>query len=300
MIAADLHPIDADEGQLSQVINNLVINAKQAMSNGGMITISAENVAVSESDGLPLKVGDYICITVQDRGVGIPDVLLPKIFDPFFTTKPKGHGLGLATSYSIIKQHHGYLTVQSQPDVGTSFFIYLPALYGKVEFKLAKTDLLPNGSGRILFMDDEETIRKFAREILSAFGYEVECVKDGHSAIASYRAAMERGQPFDGVILDLTIPGGLGGKETVQQLLALDPKVKAIVSSGYSMTRCWPTIANTVFAGGSLSPTRWRNSIKSYMRSMARGGRWSIKFDLKAIPAPSRGFVMTAKRTSLI
>ena len=232
-IAPDLWPVEADAGQLSQVINNLIINAQQAMPQGGVIGVTAENVTLGADSGLPL-VGDYVRTVITDQGVGIAKDHLAKIFDPFFTTKSKGTGLGLATSYAIVKKHRGHLAVQSELGNGATFFIYLPASRKEIEPASDPRSIPVSGSGKILFMDDDPVIRRFASAALGSFGYEAECVNDGSEAVARYRRAQEQGEPYLGVILDLTIPGGMGGKDTMQALLAINPKIQAIVSSGYS------------------------------------------------------------------
>ncbi len=233
-IPADLWPVEIDEGQISQVINNLVINADQSMPEGGIIQVQAENVAVHLQQNIPLPPGEYVKITIKDRGVGIPAKYLSKIFDPYFTTKQQGSGLGLATTYSIIKQHTGHVDVESEVGVGTTFTVWLPASETIVEPKQEEVSELLAGKGRVLLMDDEEIIREAAGEALQGLGYDVEVVKDGAEAITQYKNAQKAGTPFDVVIMDLTIPGGMGGRETVASLLEIDPEAKAIVSSGYS------------------------------------------------------------------
>jgi PAS domain S-box-containing protein len=226
--------VDADESQIGQAINNLIINACQAMPNGGTIQIGLENSEVEAGEALPLKTGRYVKITVTDHGVGIPQEHLAKVFDPYFTTKEKGTGLGLAVSYSIIRNHGGHILVESEPGVRTTFTVYLPASdRNAVDVQHAQDDLI-RGSGRVLVMDDEEMVRLVTGEILGALGYEAEFACDGGEAIERYRNAKERGQPFDVVIMDLTIAGGMGGKDAIRKLLEYDPDVKAIVSSGYS------------------------------------------------------------------
>jgi|GEM_PF-1104690 len=232
----DLWWAEIDEGQINQVINNLLINADQAMPGGGIIELRAENVVVRESDNLPLKGGEYIRVSVKDRGIGIPKEYLPHIFDPYFTTKQKGSGLGLAISYSIIKKHGGYITVDSKVGTGTIFSFYLPASSRQA---LAVEDVIEEegvicGQGKILFMDDQEIIRNMAEEMLTDLGYEVELARDGHEAVEMYQKAHESGNDFDAVILDLTVPGGIGGSDVIGKLLKIDPEVRAIVSSGYS------------------------------------------------------------------
>ncbi len=234
----ELWPVDVDEGQMSQVINNLIINADQAMPDGGIISVTARNMEVDGCDFLPLDPGRYICISIRDQGVGIPKENLSRIFDPYFTTKQQGSGLGLATVYSIVKNHQGHLAVESEEGVGTVFHLYLPASAKEIEpvpgdYRDQASDE-SSCSGRILVMDDEEIIREIAREILNHLGYEIEVCGDGECALERYREALEAGRPFDAVIMDLTIKGGMGGKETMKALLALDPEVKGIVSSGYN------------------------------------------------------------------
>ena len=237
----ELWPVEIDAGQISQVLNNLVINAVQAMPGGGIVCVSAENLALGEESGLPLNVGKYVRIQVRDNGTGIDPEYLAKIFDPYFTTKQTGSGLGLATSYSIIKKHDGLLTVESALGAGTSFYIYLPASNRPVaEPPRAREEPL-RGTGRVLVMDDEPLIRELAKAMLEHLGYEAEQARDGGEAIRLYCQAKENGRPFDAVIMDLTIPGGMGGKEAITKLRALDPEVRAIVSSGYSSD---PVMAN--------------------------------------------------------
>jgi CheY-like chemotaxis protein len=235
-IPDDLWPVEIDEGQISQVIHNLIINAYQAMPDGGAIRVSAENVLLGPDHdlSLTLNLGKYVSLSVEDEGHGIPQHLVSKIFDPYFTTKTKGSGLGLATSYSILKNHDGTITVESEVGKGSTFRIYLPVSSKKEpEKKTVKENPIP-GQGRVLVMDDEAILRDFVGELLELLGYEVDFACDGAETLAVYSNAQERGQPYDCVIMDLTIPGGMGGKEAIQRLLELDPNVKAIVSSGYS------------------------------------------------------------------
>jgi PAS domain S-box-containing protein len=234
-IPNDLWSGEVDTGQISQVINNIAINADQAMPDGGIIEIHTENIKVGIESSLPLKKGYYIKISIKDYGVGIPETIIQKIFDPFFTTKQKGSGLGLATSYSIIQKHNGYITVESVLGIGTTFIIYLPASNKQIPMKKIEEDnKYFVGNGRILLMDDEEYIIDVATEMLNNLGYKVVSSKDGAEAFVLYRHAKESGNPFNAVIMDLTVPGGMGGKELIQRLLEIDPKIKAIVSSGYS------------------------------------------------------------------
>ena len=233
-ISDDLWAVEIDAVQMNQVISNLVINAAQAMPDGGTIRIMAENAIISPEHALPLNPGTYVNFSVQDHGVGIPDTIRQKIFEPYFTTKREGHGLGLATSYSILRNHGGYIAVESG-GVGSTFHIYFPASQEAVPTKGKVVDKgLAIGTGRILVMDNEKHIRDMVAEVLSSIGYEVTTTIDGSGAIDIYKSAMESGDPFDAVIMDLTVPGGMGGKEAIQKLMELDSEVKAIVSSGYS------------------------------------------------------------------
>lgn len=237
-IPDDLWSVDVDVGQFHQVINNIIINADQAMPEGGTIIVSCENVVLGKDAPVPLVPGKYVKIAIKDSGVGIAPEHLPKIFDPYFTTKQKGCGLGLATSYSIIKRHGGYISAESTLGKGSTFYIYLPASAHQLKSETEQIKTSEEKSlfikGRALLMDDDEIVRRVARNILSSLGLEVEVVNDGEAAIHRYQQAKMEDKPFDVVILDLTVPGGMGGKETLQKLKEIDPAVKAIVSSGYS------------------------------------------------------------------
>jgi len=233
-IAGELWPAEVDEGQIGQVFNNLVINACQAMPNGGKIRIAAENTLVEASEGLPLKYGAYVKLTIEDQGMGIPPENLDKIFDPYYTTKNKASGLGLAVSKTIIRNHGGYITATSAVGSGTTIIIYLPhSRKGLTEQKASGEDAIA-GKGRILVMDDEEMVRSVAGAILRQLGYQVEFAGDGAEAVRLYKMALDASEPFDAVIMDLTVPGGMGGREALRELLAIDPQTRAIVSSGYS------------------------------------------------------------------
>ncbi len=235
-ISPDLWSVELDEGQISQVIGNLVINANQAMPNGGIITISAENITNDQSRRtVGLNPGRYVMISIADHGTGITEEILPKIFDPYFTTKETGSGLGLASVYAIINKHGGLITVKSELHVGTTFYIYLPASTQELVKEKEKAETMPLvGHGKILAMDDEENIRELLHQVLSLAGYNVVCAKDSKETLNLYRKAMELGEPFDVVITDLTIPGDIGGKGVIKKLQEIDSKVKAIVFSGYS------------------------------------------------------------------
>jgi signal transduction histidine kinase/CheY-like chemotaxis protein len=234
--AADhgLWQAEADEGQISQVIQNIVLNADQSMPEGGQVVITAKNVRVIEKDHR-LPAGIYLEIDISDNGVGISEQYLEKIFDPYFTTKERGSGLGLATSYSIIKNHKGLIDVKSEVGKGTTFSIYIPAIEPTQQTEHhIPTTAVPARSGKILIMDDEESIRNVACLLVKALGHSTESATRGEEAIEKYQAALRSGEPFDVVILDITIKDGMGGAETVRKLLEIDPSVTAVVMSGYS------------------------------------------------------------------
>ncbi len=233
-IPDNLWPVEADEGQINQVINNLLINADQSMPEGGVIEVHGENAMVKKKGGLALTEGKYVIISIKDHGIGIAKEHLSKIFDPYFTSKQKGSGLGLATAHSIIKRHHGDMTVESEAGVGTVFCIYLPVSDRKPEVKKKERGRAVKGNGKILLMDDEKMVLEASGEMLRHLGYEVEFAEDGDKAVELYRQAREAGHPFICVIMDLTVPGGMGGKKAIRKILEIDPGVKAIVSSGYS------------------------------------------------------------------
>ena len=238
-IPADLWLVDVDEGQISQVINNIILNADQAMPSGGVIEVACRNVQVKASDNLPLREGCYILVTIADQGGGIPEEALPRIFDPYFTTKECGKGLGLSTVYSIVQHHDGHISVSSQPGIGTTFSVYLPASIGTEELSSGQEPVNEPSEarcvkGRILVMDDEENIRDVVAEMLDFIGYEVTLSRDGKEAVSLYTQALKSNRPFAAVLMDLTIPGGMGGGETMRILREMHPEVKGIVSSGYS------------------------------------------------------------------
>jgi PAS domain S-box-containing protein len=233
-MSEDLWAVEVDEGQMSQVIQNIILNAEQAMPQGGVITIGTDNVMFDEGHSLPVAAGRYVKVSIHDQGVGIPKDYLAKVFDPFFTTKQKGSGLGLATSYSIIKNHGGYIEVESDAGTGTTFTFYIPASDKHIEKAIAPDERCTTGEGKILVMDDEEMIRDVASAVLAELGYEVSLAKDGAEAVTLYQKSKDLERPFAAVILDLTVPGGMGGEEALKRLRSIDPGVKAIVSSGYS------------------------------------------------------------------
>ena len=231
----NLPAVKADVGQINQVLSNIIINADQAMPDGGEIVISASGVHIRETSQLSLKMGDYIKLEIKDQGIGISKQHLSKIFDPFFTTKQKGNGLGLATAYSIIKKHGGHLMAQSELGKGSKFTIYLPVTGSPVSPAAASP--MPYRcmqNCRILIMDDDELIRTMTVKALEKCGCSADFTDNGNDAIEFYKKARESGNPYDLVIMDLTIPGGMGGREAILILKKIDPDIKAVVSSGYS------------------------------------------------------------------
>jgi len=232
---------EVDKGQIGQVVQNLVINAVQAMPEGGVMHISMRNQRLGASAVRQLEEGDYLCIVISDTGAGIRQEHLARIFDPYFTTKQSGSGLGLATVYSIIRKHQGHIEVESELGRGTRFRFWLPAVPDARPVAAEVTHAPDNLTGRVLFMDDEEPIRMVAEALLKRLGFEVTCVVDGGEVLRVYAEELAKGLRFDLVIMDLTVPGGLGGRETMIELCKLDPQVKGIVSSGYSSD---PVMAN--------------------------------------------------------
>ena len=226
-------PVEADAGQIGQVIHNLVINAVQAMPGGGRIRVSVENVTLGEVADLPLPPGSYAKVTVADEGVGIPAEHLPQVFDPYFSTKREGSGLGLATVYSIVRNHGGHVAVASAATGGSTFDVYLPVARSSAEPR-PEPARPARGGGRVLLMDDDAAVRNVGRTMLTRLGYEVTTAADGREAVERFDDARRAGRPPDVVVLDLTVPGGMGGEEALRALRAIDPGVRAVVTSGYS------------------------------------------------------------------
>jgi PAS domain S-box-containing protein len=257
-IPDDLWVAEVDETQISRVISNIVINADQAMPQGGMISIMAKNMVIKRRSHLKLPEGNYLEIAIKDNGTGISKKHLSRIFEPFFTTKQKGRGLGLPTAYSIIKNHGGYMTAQSKLGVGTTIYFYVHATTEPLpvaEETVNKSYI--SGRGSILVMDDEEMIRDMLYNGLSDVGYKIELAADGTEAIEKYTKAEQSGDKFDAVIMDLTIPGGMGGKETIKKLLEIDPNVKAIASSGYANGAVMANFKRYGFVGAVTKPYRF-------------------------------------------
>lgn len=233
-ISENLWNVEIDEGQISQVFGNLLINANQALPNGGLIRISAQNYVKNTNIGSDKRGENYVEIKVNDNGIGIDVENIHKIFDPFFSTKKEGSGLGLATAFSIIKNHSGTIEVTSEPNAGTTFTVYLPALNKNQDEKKFDETIKPKKTGKILILEDDEMVCEALHQMLIAIGYEVCAANEGETALKLFKKAIDMNEPFDISILDLTIPGGLGGKDTLEEMRKIDPNTKAIISSGYS------------------------------------------------------------------
>ncbi len=256
-LAPDLWPLDFDEAQLDQVINNLLINAMQAMPDGGIITVKAENCRLDheEAKAVNLPPGHYVKIVVQDQGVGMTRSQLKRIFDPYFTTKKQGCGLGLASCYSIIKKHDGHISVESQPDQGTTFIIHLPASARKlVAPEVVEPRKLVASGCRILVMDDEEMVRDVAGGLLEHLGFQASFAADGQEAVKLYQQAISSGAPFAAVIMDLTVPGAMGGKDCLKEVLRINPDAKVIVASGYAIDAIMADFRKYGFSGRVVKP----------------------------------------------
>ncbi len=268
-----LLPLEADETQIGQVISNILINAVQAMPQGGRITLNVSNKQVTENKGegeQTLAAGEYVCIKISDEGTGIPQELMGKIFDPFFSTKTQGSGLGLATSYAIIRNHGGLIQVESQVGSGTSFHIYLPASEKPCSVPLNDEEKLYFGKGRVLVMDDDESILKTCGNMLKYLGYSVSFARDGLELVRRYGEAAKTGpaSAYNLVIMDLTIPGGVGGKEAIELLKQLDSKVKAIVSSGYHDSPLLTNYQEYGFSASVRKPYRINELSKAIKEAM--------------------------------
>ncbi len=270
-IPDDLWSVEIDGGQIGQVINNIVINAVQAMPNGGVIEVTVKNVTIESEDYLPLKSGKYIKISIKDHGIGIPRKYLSKIFDPYFTTKQKGSGLGLSTSYAIIKKHDGHIEVESELGVGSTFHIYLPA---RPEYYYSEelTRQYLDGKLRILAVDDQDIIRDLIQAILGNLGYEVFVAENGEQAIEFYESEIKSGRKIDLVIMDLTIPGEMGGKDAIIKLREIDPDFKAIVSSGYSDDPVMSDYEQYGFDGFIIKPYKNKDLIEVVQNVMLKKG----------------------------
>jgi nitrogen-specific signal transduction histidine kinase/CheY-like chemotaxis protein len=249
----NLWSCNIDKNQIGQVIDNLVINAQQAMPGGGTIEISARNQTLGEKERPSLPKGDYVKVSVKDSGIGIPKEILPGIFDPFFTTKTKGHGLGLATCYSIVKRHGGCIDVESEPGKGSTFHVYLPATQETVVVN-APNPIKHRGSGVILVMDDEEVVRNTVRTMLESLGYVVVCKQDGKEAVDFFEGETKGGRRFAAMIFDLTVPGAMGGIEALKEIRKSNTEIPVFVSSGYANNSVMKTPKDFGFTGSISKP----------------------------------------------
>jgi PAS domain S-box-containing protein len=269
----DLWRADADEGQISRVVQNLVINATQAMPEGGFVRISARNETLAAPGRPPLEPGYYVHISIADTGAGIKPEVLPHIFDPYFTTKQTGSGLGLSASYSIVKKHRGLIDVESECGRGTTFHIWLPALRASRPASAAGEAPPRAGTleGRVLFMDDEASIRQMAAILMRRLGLEVVMVTDGVEAVEQFGAAKAQGRPFSLVVMDLTVPGGMGGREALVRLREIDPGVRAVVSSGYSSDPVLSNYRDYGFCGVITKPYDVEKFSRVIVETLGRG-----------------------------
>ncbi|MBN2036794.1 MAG: response regulator [Chitinispirillaceae bacterium] len=263
----DLSMVEIDKGQIDQVLNNLIMNAAQAMPQGGTVTISARNIEMNEkksSQALPFKSGKYVRVAIKDEGVGIPHEHLERIFDPYFTTRDEGSGLGLSTAYSVIKRHGGHIYVESSRGNGSTFIFFLPVPEER-DTKEKKTDtFMFKGIGKVLIMDDDMIVRTVVETLLKKAGYSPVCASNGEQALSIYNEALSAGDPFMVTIMDLTIPGGMGGKETVKRLREIDNNARVIVFSGYSNDPIFSNYREFGFDGVLSKPF----SIEEFMKTI--------------------------------
>ena len=268
-----LRKAEIDVGQVEQVVNALMFNAREAMPNGGCVAVCAENIQINEESGLPLASGRYIKVAIADHGPGVAPDIAGKIFDPYFTTKASSSGLGLAISYSIIRKHGGFLHLEKNSPEGATFAFYVPAATGKA----VSDPLQPNDRAfvydqqRILVMDDESAIRELTSELLATMGYEVTAVPDGSEAVRIYERAARKGEHFRAVILDATVRGGLGGVETIERLRSIDPRVNAIICSGYSDEAALSEFLSYGFRGALAKPFTRRELADVLEKALAEG-----------------------------
>ena len=256
-IPDDLWRIDADEGQIGQALTNIFMNADQATQEGGIITVQCENVRITAADHLPLANGRYVKISIRDEGKGIPEQDLGKVFDPYFTTKKKGSGLGLTSAFSIVKKHEGLLTVDSSEGAGATFTLFLPASSSSDSPATIEENSVHSGDGKILVMDDDEILLEVIGAMLERLGYHAEFACNGEQALEKYIHAWQSGHPFDAVIMDLIIPIGMGGREAMEVLRAIDPQARVIVSSGYSNNSVLADYASYGFCDVIVKPYRF-------------------------------------------
>lgn len=263
-IEDDIWNVEADRRQINQVVNTIVINSRQAMPSGGIIKVNAQNFVQDNNLSIPLQKGNYVRIAFEDNGAGIPEEYLPRIFDPYFTTKQQGSGLGLAVAHSIIKKHNGFINIESVNGVKTVVEIFLPTSQEELKQEKLTSGVKNNGngnngSGKILIMDDNTGVRTVLGRMLQHLGLEVSYADDGIVAVDLYKNEMQQGGKFDIVICDLTIPGGMGGRETLDRLLEIDPHVKAVASSGYTDAPAMTDYESLGFCGVIPKPYRLKD-----------------------------------------
>ncbi|MEP6685312.1 MAG: response regulator [Verrucomicrobiota bacterium] len=284
-IPVDLSKVEIDAAQIEQVVNALIINAREAMPRGGTVKLSARNVEFADKASPILPEGRYVKILIADRGTGVPDEITPKIFDPYFTTKPFGTGLGLSISYSIVKKHGGMLHLESSSPEGSAFAFYLPVSEGKVSVPAVRVQ--PSNSQlnhqRILVMDDEAAIRELTSQLLGTLGYEVTAVPDGLEAVKHYDRALRSGEHFKAVILDATVRGGMGGVATIERLRDLDPQVNAIICSGYSDEAALAEFLAYGFRGALPKPFTRRELAEALQKTLETKGNGNG--EIAGIPA---------------
>jgi signal transduction histidine kinase/CheY-like chemotaxis protein len=253
-IAEDLWLCDFDKNQIGQLIDNLIINAQQAMPDGGTIEISAKNVTLGKNEHTTLPAGNYVNLSIKDCGTGISKEIQPHIFDPFYTTQKTGHGLGLSTCYSIINRHRGCINVKSEPGKGSTFLVYLVATAEAISSKAPEPSIHHKGSGMILVMDDEKMICEVVGDMLKTLGYSVECKKNGREAIDFFLSETKANRKIVAIILDLTIQGGMGGKEVVKKIREVDTTIPVFVASGYANDTIMANPAKYGFTGSISKP----------------------------------------------
>jgi two-component system cell cycle sensor histidine kinase/response regulator CckA len=271
-IPENLWPVEADEGQIRQAITNLLANARQAMPLGGVVRIAAENVIADPASLPSLHEGAYVKLAITDQGTGIEKKHMDKIFDPFFSTKQEASGLGLTSAFSIIRSHDGRITVESEVGIGATFTVYLPAARGKSPAETAGEKVFLLGDKRILVMDDEDMVRNVIERMLDQFGCKASFARDGREMLELYKKGLESGRPFDAVIIDLIIAGGMGGREAAQKLLEIDPGAKAIVSSGYSEDMIMSNFREHGFRGVLAKPYNLSDLGKVLHEVISRSG----------------------------
>jgi len=255
-LAPELWAVEVDPGQLEQVLGNLIINAQQAMPTGGEVVVEVTNRLAADPESPVATQRRYLCISIRDHGTGIAPELLPRIFDPYFSTKETGSGLGLATAYSVVRRHDGFMRCESEVGKGSVFTVFLPASDRQPAESRPRLRAVRPGRGRILVMDDDSQVRDLTLRLLRGAGYEPVGVASGTDAMRAYVHARDEGRPFAAAIMDLTVPGGDGGLETVRKLRAVDPEVRTIVVSGYSDDPVLADCRQYGFRAGLAKPFR--------------------------------------------